>query len=649
MAPQSTPPLAVLLLVGLTLGVVLPATAIWPQPETLSATLVDGKQAFVCPKSFMIDASSETLAHSELVRSMVDRYRKTILFPIEWSSRGLSDADCRASPHVAALKLLLTKKLDEVLHSTVDESYTLKISAPAASIDTMSMRQRDAMVMAAMAPSSGSVAELSAPSVWGLMRGIESFSQLIRWEVALESYVIDHLPIEIQDRPALPWRGLLIDTARHFHSMESMLRLVDAMAYNKLNVLHWHLSDAQSFSFESKLQPELNLGQWSSHARYTHADVTRVVEHARKRGIRVVPEIDMPAHSASWTRTIQVRTPACLRTDPLKRPIDPASEHTYQVIEQLVFELTELFPDRYFHIGADEVDPSCWETQDFAEHARKYLATRGVHDTEHISDMASFMMHHFLERVHDIVHSYDRVPVMWEEAFLDVRNNTYTVSSVLQAWRCWGSYASNIKRLSSERPQLPLLWSTCFYLDWLDKDWKYYYLEKGTGTHDFKTLKSSAADSLLGAEMAVWSEHIGDGNLDSATWPRGSAIAELFWTTGAPFSNETAVAQRLDAFHCYLLQRGILAAPIDPSFCYTPSLDREVPHSSADVAMGDQHPPPPSPHQQQQPPIAVVRPQDGGSRGSDLLSFTFFASVSFAALIGYYFGRRARVARQTLG
>lgn len=190
---------------------------------------------------------------------------------------------------------------------------------------------------------------------------------------SLSPYVLPNAPLLLQDSPRFPWRGLMIDTGRHFLSLPHINRLLDSMAAAKLNVLHWHLVDSQSFSLQSFFYPKLWRASFSKAERYLQSDVAAVVEHARLRGIRVMAELDVPGHAASWCeggregcRTI-CPSPQCLE------PLDPSQDATFELLEGLLQELTGgregkreggweegLFPFEFFHLGGDEVDPRCW-------------------------------------------------------------------------------------------------------------------------------------------------------------------------------------------------------------------------------------------------------------------------------------------------
>lgn len=217
--------------------------------------------------------------------------------------------------------------------------------------------------------SDNSVVLITAESVWGALYALDTFSQLVE-----AGNRIRNIPVVIRDSPRYPWRGFLLDTSNHFISMDSIRRLVDGMAAVKLNTLHWHIVDSYSFPLASSLFPEMaRSGSWPAAADphgdvstmemhapavYTLDDVREIVSYCRDRGVRVVPEIDVPGHAYSWglSDRLQDLTVACPRyTDELGHvddvPLDPTREETYAVLEGLFTELQTVLPDNYLHIG----------------------------------------------------------------------------------------------------------------------------------------------------------------------------------------------------------------------------------------------------------------------------------------------------------
>jgi hexosaminidase len=142
-------------------------------------------------------------------------------------------------------------------------------------------------------------AKLNAKTVHGAIRGLATWSQLVReacgwWHVA-------HLPLRIQDEPRFAHRGLLLDTSRHFFPIKDILRTLDGMEAAKMNVFHWHIVDSNAFPMESKAYPNLQqYGAAGENKKYSFEDVNKVVEYGALKGIRIIPEFDMPGHSYAW-------------------------------------------------------------------------------------------------------------------------------------------------------------------------------------------------------------------------------------------------------------------------------------------------------------------------------------------------------------
>ena len=199
---------------------------------------------------------------------------------------------------------------------------------------------------------------LTSATIVGLLRGLDTFSQLV--DVTPEGvYSVSQLPLDIRDSPVYKIRSLMIDSARDFISVPKILEIIEGMSAAKLNVFHWHLTDDQSFPFQSKAFPLLwQKGAFNiAKAVYSYDDVRKVLQHAEERGIRVIPEFDMPAHSQSWINGYPFLKGSCLC--PM---MDPTLETTYQFLEKFISEIVALFPDPVVHVGGDEVQFSCWNS-----------------------------------------------------------------------------------------------------------------------------------------------------------------------------------------------------------------------------------------------------------------------------------------------
>jgi hypothetical protein len=239
------------------------------------------------------------------------------------------------------------------------------------------------------------------------------------------------LPLLVLDRPWRPWRGLSLDTARHWLPVPALLSLVDGLAASKMNVLHWHFADAQSFPLQLASHPELaRLGAWDADRTYSAGDVAVVVRHAAARGVRVVPELDMPAHVHAWSLSHPELLVHCsaVAGGGVKEldlyALDPTQNATYLLIAEVLGELAGLFPDEFMHIGADEVAPECWASEPrVLQWARANLghlyASLGPGGNALSASHQAYavLLTHFVSRVAGIVRGLGRRPLTWEDSF----------------------------------------------------------------------------------------------------------------------------------------------------------------------------------------------------------------------------------------
>lgn len=237
------------------------------------------------------------------------------------------------------------------------------------------------------------------------------------------------LPLLIVDRPWKPWRGLSQDTSRHWLPVQSIKQLLDGLAASKMNVFHWHFSDAQSFPLKLARHPELaQFGAWSADKTYSTDDVRSIVRYAAERGIRIIPELDMPAHAAAWGKAHPNVLVHCtsIGGSSLKEmdlyALDPSHNATYDLIAEIFGELASLFPDQYLHIGADEVAPDCWASEprvvDWAKTRLpslfEALPSRSMPEPHRVY---AVLLTYFLHRVHNVVFALGKKTSSWEDSF----------------------------------------------------------------------------------------------------------------------------------------------------------------------------------------------------------------------------------------
>jgi hexosaminidase len=349
--------------------------------------------------------------------------------------------------------------------------------------------------------------EAGAPA--GALHGMETFLQLV--EPGPGGFSIP--AVRIEDSPRFGWRGLLIDASRHWMPAEVIKRNLDGMAAVKLNVLHWHLSDDQGFRVESKRYPRLQeMGSDGNY--YTQAEVREIVAYARDRGIRVVPEFDMPGHTSAWFPGYPelAAFPGPYRIERgwgvIDACMDPTREEVYTFLDGFIGEMSELFPGEYFHIGGDEVNGKQW---DASERIRAFKREHGMKSND---DLQAW----FNQRLEKIVSSHGKKMVGWDEvAHPDLPKNV-----LVQSWRGQKALAE-LARQGYEG-----LLSFGYYLD-LAQPASFHYANDPLGGPG-ASLSPAEQTRILGGEACLWAELVTPENVDGRIWPRLAAIAERLWS-----------------------------------------------------------------------------------------------------------------------
>lgn len=381
-------------------------------------------------------------------------------------------------------------------------------------------------------------AVLSAPGPTGILRGMATFFQLVR----VDAVGFRTPAVTITDQPRFAWRGLMLDVARHFLTVDTLKRNLDAMELVKMNVLELHLSDAEGFRVESKLYPKLT-GSGSGGEYYTQKEVRELVAYARDRGIRVVPEFDMPGHSKAmlvgYPELASLPGPYVMGPDRNVdlATLDPTREETYQFLSRFVEEMSTLFPDRYFHTGGDEVNGAQWAQNS------KIQAFMKEHGFKDKTDLQAY----FTERVRKILAKNGKTMIGWDE----VLQPKLAKDVVVQAWR-----SSKMVQRSAAMGHATLV-SAGYYLDYELPAGEHYAVDpydsraqglplealqlvKGTPFADYVTDENIAADSPLltpeqgklvdGGIACMWTEFVWDEKEEMEVWPRVAAVAERLWS-----------------------------------------------------------------------------------------------------------------------
>ncbi|KAI8799696.1 glycoside hydrolase superfamily [Cladochytrium replicatum] len=467
------------------------------------------------------------------------------------------------------LSIALTSS-DSNLTPSTDESYSIRVS------------DKDSTI------------QISAATSFGALRAIETLYQLIRPNItgypppSLSSNStqsscayfnlqksISRTPIEITDAPRFGYRGVLIDSSRHYLTLSTIRSVVDGLSFSKMNVLHWHIVDSQSFPVQSESLPDLVKGAYSPFETYTKQDIASIIEYAMDRGVRIIPEFDMPGHTFAWGIGYpDLITCGAMKdwwsyaAQPPSGQLDLSKNETYTKVATLLREMATWFPDQYFHLGMDEVNDRCYTshgpTQDFMR----------SHSLSSLSELIQYLQDHAV----DPALGTNKTRMFWEEAVLDF-NIKLPNDTVIQVWRD----ASNLKRAVDLGYSVVASPKDYLYLDCGRGD----YMKGGTSWCDpYKTWQRIYAyDPLMGLSLAstdppewnrviggtacMWGELTDSTNLITTLFPRVSVLGERLWSDRN--ARDAAEAQiRLYWFRNSLVRRGVGSMPIFPEYCRIP-------------------------------------------------------------------------------
>ncbi|XVF30211.1 hypothetical protein REPUB_Repub16aG0038000 [Reevesia pubescens] len=480
---------------------------IWPMPASVSY----GRSYLYLTNDFGFSTNYDD--KSEILKEAFNRMLGVIKLD------HIIDANSSAfhnSSLLYGLHIVISSPNDQLQYG-IDESYRLMVPSP----------------------EKPGYAHLEAQTVYGALHGLQTFSQLCHFNFTSRVLEVRMSPWTIIDQPRFSFRGLLIDTSRHYLPLPVIKKVIDSMSYAKLNVLHWHIVDTQSFPLEIPSYPKLWDGAYSPSERYTMADAAEVVSYAQKRAIHVLAEIDVPGHALSWG----IGYPSLWPSKDCQQPLDISNEFTFKVIDGILSDFSKIFKFKFVHLGGDEVNTSCWTT---TPHIRKWLEKRGMKESQ--------AYEYFVLRAQNIALSHGYEIINWEETFNNF-GNKLSRKTVVHNWLGGGVaqriVSSGLRCIVSNQDK--------WYLDHLDTTWqKFYENEPLTNITDLKQQKL-----VIGGEVCMWGETIDGSDIEQTIWPRAAAAAERLWTAYDKLAkNPREVTGRLAHFRCLLNQRGVAAAPL---------------------------------------------------------------------------------------
>ncbi|GAA6022189.1 hypothetical protein JCM10207_003937 [Rhodosporidiobolus poonsookiae] len=549
---------------------VVPSAALFPTPRTLTkgSDVVKLSPHFEIvlasktpPEDLLsaIDNAKEQLQHDSFSRLIVGRGetdRSAVESADTLAGLFLSLSDS-SSPRDRILSISdeINKPYDEL-----DEAYSLQVPAGSDGSGAGSGKLQ---------------ATLTANTTLGLARGLQTFTQLV-YKLPGEhgELYIPEAPISIEDSPAFPHRGFMLDTSRNFFPVKDILRTLDAMASVKLNGFHWHATDSQSWPLFIPSFPDLSAkGAYSAAEVYSWDDVQLIQSHANGLGISVLLEIDMPGHTASIAQAFPEHI-ACSEAEPwAKYAVEPPagqlrldSNATLSFAQELVRSASGLLASKYFSTGGDEINEACY-AHEAAVSRTATLAKRNIDE----------LLGPFVQSLHTAVRETGKTPVVWEEMVLEhpldleedvvviVWINSEHVASVAETGHRIIHGASDYLYLDCGEGGW--LANHTYGNSWCDpfKTWQKIY-----SFDPFSNLTESQKPLVLGGQSLLWAEQASPENLDSLAWPRAASAAEVFWTGGSLADGTRDVAEALPRLHDWryrAVARGIKAAPLQPHYC----------------------------------------------------------------------------------
>ncbi|XP_044592845.1 chitooligosaccharidolytic beta-N-acetylglucosaminidase-like isoform X1 [Cotesia glomerata] len=447
-----------------------------------------------------------------------------------------------------------------------DESYELEIETPLAVVHVRIM----------------------AKNYFGLRHGIETLEQLIFFNNITRQIQIP-ASVKVYDRPSYPHRGVMLDTSRNYLNKSAIMRTIMGMGMSKLNTLHWHITDQYSFPYVSRTWPNMTrFGAYSPSKVYTAEDIKEIKEFGIYHGVRVVPELDAPAHVGEgwqWIDDALICYREAFWTDHCSAPpcgqLNPLSEKVYEVLEGLYKDMIKDFDADVFHLGGDQVNKNCWQSSDAIRH--------WANSTDLMLEDKMFfkLWNNFQARAYQKLKAAnggkDKQVILWTSD-LTKKNNLDQLDNKTYIIQNWNSKSDNktVSDLINAGFRVIFSHYDVHFLDcgfgsyvgpganWCSpyNDWRRIFEYSPLET--LKSLKLESKKNLIfGGEVILWSESADENSLDVQLWPRAAALAGRLWNDETESSRNTwrGVESRMFLHRDRLVNRGILAQTMAPEWC----------------------------------------------------------------------------------
>ena len=503
----------------------------WPKPQYFTEGNITCNVNPLILKWQIIGAAS----NSKLLQKSIENY-KLLTFP--WTNFSSNGNDRSYGSNIVNEIILNSASDTEVLNSDMIENYTLSMT------------------------NNCSIMHVNSPQIWGIIRSLETISQIIEYNFTTMQYYIKNAPFYIDDYPRFKHRGLLIDVGLHFQSISAIKRQISALAYNKMNILHFHATESSSMPIESKIYP--NLAKYGSYnpknGIYSQDDLNELIYYAKQYGIRIILELDMPGHSYAWGLGYPELICNCSDMYPLEvlywhSAFDPTKDYVYNFMDNFISEMVNIFEDDYIHVGGDEVVDfsfNCWNnTPSIQQYMDQYNVT--------LYDLYSM----FETNTFNILHKYNKKPIVWDDVFIEIPNVLSNKQTIIQIWRENQTIIEDILKsgyyaIQSSQNEYYLNLGFDYGGEYV-KAWDIYRNDPLPLSYNLTNIER---ERFLGCEIAIWGEDVDEYNIDQRVWFRGSIFAERVWTESDKINtyNLNDTTRRVIQHRCRLLQRGIHAS-----------------------------------------------------------------------------------------
>ncbi|CAB3247641.1 unnamed protein product [Arctia plantaginis] len=521
---------------------------LWPRPVT---AVLSTRTVKIHPNYLRFDLEKVPVEAREIMAAMTQVVGSNLLAEC--------DGEVTEVVETPVIVFISVKSADTSLHWETEEQYMLDLASKEGQITVYIM----------------------AETVYGARHALETFTQLVASEKSdYSNQKKCGLQIvagaRIRDRPVYRHRGLLLDSSRHFIPMTDIKRTIDGMAANKMNVFHWHVTDTHSFPLESSRVPQFTrYGAYSAKEIYSVEEVKDFIKYAQIRGVRVVIEIDAPAHAGNgwqWGKEygygdlavcVNANAWRHLCIQPPCGQLNPANPAMYRVLRDLYRDIAEMVTKpALLHMGGDEVFFNCWNA---SEEITNYMRQKNY----------EISLNGFIDLWSEF---HEKALQAWDEE-LEAAGGTK------QPVMLWSSELTQVRRiqqhLSNERyvievwepvdsPLLEQLIKMHYRVVSVPKD--IWYLDHGLwGVTKYSNWRRMYAhmlpreENVLGGEVAMWTEYVDKEGIDTRIWPRAAAVAERLWSD--PSASVYSAERRLQRQRGRLLARGLRPDAIAPGWC----------------------------------------------------------------------------------